>query len=204
MADAGKGVQPELYLGDLPVCPRCNQRFQQQASGGLGSFYLTCDNKTAESKRCGQTSHLVAVEGIIAVVPISKEQFRRFRRMCARTSDIYIELGIITRPRGYTGPYDPEHACLSCGAMTSVRDLYAGECRSCHDADGTISVVVEKTPRPDPAIYRVVAQEDDNGPERPTYSWPPGYSGGKPSPPASAIGEARDDLRGGQKNERDA
>lgn len=120
-----------FFPAEVPVCPCCSHPLRR-ATGGSGSFYLTCDNRVA-GKKCGQTAHLLAAEGVVAVTAISKEQYERFRRTYARASTVYGEVGVIpTRPpAGADGI--PEHPCVSCSTLTKLFDLYAGECRECRD-----------------------------------------------------------------------
>lgn len=118
-----------FFPAEVPVCPRCSSPLRR-ATGGAGSFFLTCDNRTA-GKKCGQTVHLLAAEGVVAVTAISKEQYDQFIRTYARTRDVYMAVGVIaTRP--LDGPDSiPEHGCSGCGKSTKLFDLYGGECRKC-------------------------------------------------------------------------
>lgn len=120
-----------FFPADVPVCPRCSYPLRR-ATAGHGSFYLTCDNRVA-GKKCGQTVHLLAAEGVVAVTAISKEQYARFKATYARACDVYREVGVIsTRPSD--GPSAiPVFACTGCGEQTKLFDLYGGECRSCRD-----------------------------------------------------------------------
>jgi hypothetical protein len=132
-------IQPHAFPAEYPHCPKCNQTMRR-LTGSQGSFYATCDNSVKivtpghnypRVEKCGQTVHVVAVEGVVFVTAISKEQYRRFKSVYARARDVYAEHNIITLSRA-DGHEVPEHACSSCGTPTKLFDLYGGECRKCH------------------------------------------------------------------------
>lgn len=132
MPDLMQAPTPEatrFFLAEVPICPRCTTPLRR-ATGGTGSFYLTCDTRMM-GKRCGQHVHLLAVEGVVAVTAISKDQYEEFRRTYARARKVYSDVGVVaSRP----GPeFVPEYPCSGCGEATKLFDLYAGECRSCRD-----------------------------------------------------------------------
>lgn len=120
-----------FFPAEVPVCPRCGSPLRR-ATAGAGSFYLTCDNRVA-GKKCGQTVHLLAAEGVVAVTAISKDQYDRFRQTYARARTVYGEVGVITTRPQEGADAIPEHPCSSCGVPTKLFDLYAGECRKCRD-----------------------------------------------------------------------
>lgn len=121
-----------FFPAEVPVCPRCGHPLRR-ATGGTGSFYLTCDKKIEGGRKCGQTVHLLAAEGVVAVTAISKDQYERFKSTYARARTVYGEIGVITT-RPQEGPDAiPEHPCSSCLNTTKLFDLYAGECRECRD-----------------------------------------------------------------------
>lgn len=129
MTDAQEGPLGPYYLSSsLPICPRCNRLIERRVTIATGSGFIACEN-------CGQFVHYLAMEGVLAVVPLSAAQVKRYRELHARASDVYIDLGLMAAPPGYTGPTQPEYACTTCGAMTNIRGLYGGHCLVCYGGD---------------------------------------------------------------------
>lgn len=132
-----KAAQPDVarfYRSSYIPCPKCLEPLRKVAANA-GSFFLTCENRIAIAgkkypERCGQTVHIVAVEGIAAVAAVTKDQFKRFLRTYPIAVDVYAELGIVV-----TRPADPReiplHKCSSCQRDYPLYDLFGGQCREC-------------------------------------------------------------------------
>lgn len=89
-------VLTRFFPAERPLCPKCGRPLRR-ITAGSGSCYVTCDSKLAhEPHRCGQTSHLLALEGVVAVTPVSKEQFRRLSAQYAPARVVYAELGLVS------------------------------------------------------------------------------------------------------------
>lgn len=132
-----KADRPDVarfYRSSYIPCPKCNQPLRKVAANA-GSFFLTCENRIEAPGqkfpgRCGQTVHIVAVEGIAAVAPVSKDQFKKWLRTYPIAVDVYAELGIVV-----TRPEDPReiplHKCSSCQTDHPLFDMFGGQCRRC-------------------------------------------------------------------------
>lgn len=95
-------VFTRFFPAERALCPKCG-KLLRRVTAGTGSLYVTCDNKLDnklmnESRRCGQTAHLLALEGVVAVTPVSKAQFRLFAASYAPARVVYAELGIVSEP----------------------------------------------------------------------------------------------------------
>ena len=124
------------------MCPKCNQPLRR-VTANSGSFFMTCPNRVParvqvqlrpgekRSDHCGQTVHLVAVEGVALVTPISKAQFEIFRRSYPAAAEVYRQLGILPSRPLDTPKAIPEYPCSDCGTLTKLHDLYGGLCRTC-------------------------------------------------------------------------
>lgn len=120
-------------------CPKCDQPLRR-LTAGLGSFLLTCPNRarvvgrldrsSLESREhCGQKIHVLSVEGIAYVLPLSNAQFEKYQKAYPGAASLYAELGIIpTRPGS---EFVPCYPCLQCSNPTRLYDLRNGYCREC-------------------------------------------------------------------------
>jgi hypothetical protein len=104
-------------------------------TGNAGSFFLTCDNRvTVPGKypeRCGQSVHVIAVEGVAIVTAVSKAEFQIFRRSYPSASDVYRKLGILPSRPNDSPRAIPAYPCIDCGTSTALYELREGVCPSC-------------------------------------------------------------------------
>jgi hypothetical protein len=127
-ASPANPIGPYYLPATLPICPRCDRLIERRVTIVTGSGFIACE-------QCGQFVHYLAAEGVLALVLVSAAQVKHYNEMHARAADVYIDLGLMPPPPAYTGPAVPDFACTSCGAMTSIRGLYGGQCLVCYGGD---------------------------------------------------------------------
>lgn len=123
-------------------CPKCNQPLHG-LTAAQGSFILMCQGRVrlpvgveveraalVERGHCGQKIHVLAMEGVAVVLPLSNEQFRRYQLAYPGAAVIYAETGVIRTRDG--AERVPAHLCRGCGDLTKLYDLYGGLCRDCN------------------------------------------------------------------------
>ena len=122
-------------------CPKCDQPLFR-LTGAQGSFITTCPNKlkvapgrqldhSALKSRdhCGQKLHVLAIEGVAIVLPLSNEQFAKYQKAYPGAAAIYAAVGVIpTRPGE---EYVPSHPCRVCRTVTKLYQLHGGKCAAC-------------------------------------------------------------------------
>jgi ssDNA-binding Zn-finger/Zn-ribbon topoisomerase 1 len=117
-------------------CPKCNQPLRR-LTAAVGSFILTCPNRVKieakgsepRSDHCGQKLHVLAIEGIAIVLPLSRAQFEKFQRAYPGAAAIYAAIGVIPTRAG--AEYVPSYPCQACKEPTRLYDLHGGNCKKC-------------------------------------------------------------------------
>lgn len=85
-----------LCSSSFPLCPGCGRPIRR-IHAGQGTAFARCEQRLRTGEPCGQHVLLIGVwAGVCNIVPLTREEFERYREDPRDPRAILYELGVLT------------------------------------------------------------------------------------------------------------